>query len=257
MARLAGVLFVCLAFCASGTLAAPRLTARPNAEAAGTLPVGISKLADGAFVYSPTLDSNARPGVIVLFHGAGGDARRFIDLFRAEADRRQMLLLSVQSTGRTWDIVLDNSRDAWPGGRVRSVQAGGGDARHVNAALSALFRRTAIDPGRIIAAGFSDGASYALSLGLPNGHLFTGIVALAPGFVTETEIREQLPIAIAHGQSDQILSYARAQAMASDLRNRGYPVQFFPFAGDHMVDPGSLSKALDFVLSPMKGDKHL
>lgn len=32
-------------------------------------------------------------------------------------------------------------------------------------------------------AGFSDGASYALSLGLPNGNLFSHIVAFSPGFM--------------------------------------------------------------------------
>ncbi len=31
--------------------------------------------------------------------------------------------------------------------------------------------------------GFSDGASYALSLGVPNGDLFTHIVAFSPGFM--------------------------------------------------------------------------
>jgi poly(3-hydroxybutyrate) depolymerase len=40
-----------------------------------------------------------------------------------------------------------------------------------------------VDPQRICVSGFSDGASYALSLGLANGDLFTHVAAFSPGFM--------------------------------------------------------------------------
>lgn len=225
-----------------------RLTARPAAEAVDTLPAGVAPIAKDAFAYRPASIGAKRAGLLVLFHGAGGDARRFIELFRTEADRRQIVLLSVQSTGRTWDVVTRNSRDTWNVGRASPVLAPGADARKVNVALAALFRRVPIDPGRILAAGFSDGASYALSLGLANDQLFSGIIALAPGFVTDGQSGRLTRIAIAHGRNDRILSYAQAGRIAEDLRSRGYPLEFLSFEGGHGVEPGSLSAALDFVL---------
>ncbi len=40
-----------------------------------------------------------------------------------------------------------------------------------------------MDAGRVGIGGFSDGASYALSLGLTNGDLFTHVLAFSPGFM--------------------------------------------------------------------------
>ena len=228
--------------------AQPRLSAHPAQGVADALPEGVSPVGKSAFAYRPTGLTGAAPGLLLLFHGAGGDARRFVERFTGEADRRRLILLSIQSIDNTWDLVLRNSRDRWSIGRASPVHATGADGRRVNAALRQLFAQIAIDPKRVVAAGFSDGASYALSLGLDNDQLFSGIVALAPGFVAEGTATTRQRIAIAHGRSDRILSYANAERIASDLRNRGMPVIFIPFDGDHMVESGSLAAALDFVL---------
>ena len=58
-------------------------------------------------------------------------------------------------------------------------------------AVHHVFERYSIDPGRIGLAGFSDGASYALSLGVANGDLFTHIMAFSPGFMRPpAQVRE-------------------------------------------------------------------
>ena len=63
----------------------------------------------------------------------------------------------------------------------------------IDRALQTTFRRFAVDAGRLALSSFSDGASYALSLGLTNGALFTHTIALdpveAPGGETEVESR--------------------------------------------------------------------
>lgn len=53
----------------------------------------------------------------------------------------------------------------------------------IDSALASVFRRCNVDAGRIIIAGFPDGASFALPLGLVNGDLFRKVVAFSPGFV--------------------------------------------------------------------------
>lgn len=57
----------------------------------------------------------------------------------------------------------------------------GPDVLYLNKALHHVFNRYSIDPSRLAVAGFSDGASYALSLGVANGDLFSHIIAFSPG----------------------------------------------------------------------------
>ena len=63
-------------------------------------------------------------------------------------------------------------------------------------ALVRVFATYPVDPTHLAISGFSDGASYALSLGLANADLFTHIVAFSPGFVIYTR-RVADPVAAA------------------------------------------------------------
>ena len=59
----------------------------------------------------------------------------------------------------------------------------------INRALEEAFARCAIDRSRLAIGGFSDGASYALSLGLANGDVFGYIIAFSPGFIVRAHAR--------------------------------------------------------------------
>ena len=72
------------------------------------------------------------------------------------------IVLAPDLRGRTWDMLL---REYGP------------DVAHLDRALGIVFARYPTDPGRIAIGGFSDGASYALSLGIANGALFSDILA--------------------------------------------------------------------------------
>jgi predicted esterase len=52
-----------------------------------------------------------------------------------------------------------------------------------NASYILLLLQYNVDRSAICCSGFSDGASYALSLGLSNGDLFSHILAFSPGFM--------------------------------------------------------------------------
>jgi len=43
----------------------------------------------------------------------------------------------------------------------------------------------AADPARVTLGGFSDGATYALSIGLANGDLFPQVIGCSPGFIAQ------------------------------------------------------------------------
>lgn len=100
-----------------------------------------------------------------------------------------------------------------------------------------------IDPGRIGLAGFSDGASYALSLGLMNGELFRHILAFSPGFVVPGPRVGRPLIFVSHGRRDRILPIETCgRHIAAELKQEGYDVEYREFDGDHVV-PAAIADA--------------
>ena len=229
----------------------PVLTARPSASAAG-LPDGKTALSNGAFAYVPAAAAKAPLPLVVLLHGAGGRADRFLDRFVADADRGGFVLLALQSKGSTWDLVPRGGAGGGPlAMKSGPVMRFGSDVARIDAVLAELYARVRVDPRRSALLGFSDGASYALSLGLANPQLFASIVALSPGFVTiPARIAPAQRIFIAHGRRDQILPFQVARKdIVGLLVSNGLKPQFREFDGDHRIDDQALAEALAYALA--------
>ena len=145
-----------------------------------------------ALLYVPesSLEQTAAP-IAVMLHGAGGNAEHGIDLLRSYADRARLILLAPESRKASWDVISDARY--------------GADVGFIDECLTKVFAQFAIDPARIALGGFSDGASYALSLGLSNGLLFRTILAFSPGFMAPVRIEDTPKIFISHGTRDEVL----------------------------------------------------
>jgi phospholipase/carboxylesterase len=112
----------------------------------------------------------------------------------------------------------------------------GYDYLAINHTLEEAFARSAIDRNRLAIGGFSDGASYALSLGLANGDVFSYVIAFSPGFIVRARARGrignnneiQIPLVyIAHGVGDNVLPIgSTSRVFVSSLRKNGYKVEF-------------------------------
>jgi predicted esterase len=220
---------------------AARLQARPQpgtageAERPGLRPVGLDAARD-ALLYVPAAYQATTPAPLVLsFHGAGGDAQGGLHLLQSPADDGGFLVLSVPSRGRTWDAVLG---------------AFGPDVAFIDQALGWTFERYAVDPESVAVAGFSDGASYALSLGLANGDLFDAVLAFAPGFTAPPRRQGRPRILIRHGTRDPVLPVDRCgRRVASRLVGAGYEVSYEEFDGGHAVPPDLVAAALGWWLA--------
>jgi predicted esterase len=208
------------------------LRSRPHdaiPEAVAT--AGRSLLAHAAELYVPRTYDPGRPSALVLtLHGANRDpAHGFGPLLRL-ADEAGLILLGPKSRGPTWDIVY---------GRY------GDDGDTIDDLLADVFDRFAIDARRIFVSGFSDGASYALSLGLANGDLFDAIVAFSPGFAQPAALRGKPRIFISHGREDDVIPIERTSArIVPRLRNEGYDVTYRQFEGRHDVPPDVAREAV-------------
>ncbi len=112
-----------------------------------------------------------------------------------------------------------------------------------------LFGFHDVDPERIAIGGFSDGASYALSLGLINGELFSNILAFSPGFAAPAEITDSPRIFISHGTEDRVLPIERcSRRLVSTFQRTGFDLDYREFPGGHVVPTEMLDAAFERFL---------
>ncbi|AUX46039.1 phospholipase [Sorangium cellulosum] len=217
-----------------------RLGARPEPGprgelSAGLQPLGLSPRRDG-LLYVPASYRRDRPApLVVLLHGAGGNAHHGLALLKELADEAGLLLLALDSRHATWDIIADDTY--------------GPDVTFLDRALRQLFRDAAVDPARLAIGGFSDGASYALSLGLTNGDLFTHVIAFSPGFMAPAAQRGRPRVFVSHGTQDQVLRIDPcSRRLTPLLRRAGYDLRYQEFEGPHVVPPEIARDALEWFL---------
>src|SRR5262245_44164062 len=173
-----------------------------------------------------------RKALILTLHGAGGGARDGLQAFRGAWDIPGVVMVAPASRGSTWSFF---------GGRDIDVPV-------VERAVAQAFARCRIDRRLVAVGGFSDGASYALTLGLTNGDLFRRVIALSPGGA-HTDSRVGAPrIFVAHGTGDTVLPIEGSDAMVRSLRNDGYLVTYRRFSGVHEVRPGIARASVGWFL---------
>jgi len=199
------------------------------------LPAGLHKLMRGdqlnAVIYIPSEAGRGHKiSLLCLLHGAFGKDGGALSAALAFAAQHPIAVIAPQSMDTSWDLLR--------GGY-------GPDAHCIDYLLGWLMQRYTIDLERVALGGFSDGASYALSLGLKNGDLFTDIVAFSPGFVHLDEAIGRPRIFISHGSSDAVLPLSCGQEAALRLSREGYVVHYEQFAGGHLVP----AKIVDIALT--------
>lgn len=186
----------------------------------GALSGDLSASGRQARVFIPALSQSGAPApLIVVLHGAGGLDGGLVDIALRWAEENGVCALAPCSAGSTWDILR--------GGY-------GPDACFIEVLLRWAVQYRALDLTRIGLAGFSDGASYALSLGPKNPKLFTDIMAFSPGFAL-TEPAGHPRIFISHGSRDYILPVECGRGLVERFSKGGHDVQYVEFAEGHVV----------------------
>ena len=215
-----------------------RLTARPRqVKTTGTSGLQQLKLEskrDG-FIYVPAgLSAELPTPLMLMLHGAGGNARHSIPLLQHFANQSGLILLVPDSRELTWDVIA--------GGY-------GPDVAYIDRALKQTFDLYNIDPTRIAIGGFSDGASYALSLGITNGDLFTHVVAFSPGFMSPASEHGSPALFISHGMRDRVLPIeACSRRIVPEVKRAGYRVLYREFDGAHTVPAEIAGEAVEWFL---------
>ena len=214
------------------------ITARPSGKVSGTSsglqPLRLAELRDALLYVPERLRAARKRPLVLMLHGAGANAHDAIQPFRRIADQRGIVLLAPDARKGEWDL-LDKGF--------------GPDVDFIDHALAKAFELCPIDPQRVAIEGFSDGASYALSLGLRNAEVFTHVIAFSPGFMKIPAAVGRPRVFISHGDSDPILPIKRcSHRIVSRLERDGFPLKFREFAGGHFVPPEVAAEAAAWFL---------
>jgi phospholipase/carboxylesterase len=208
-----------------------RLRARPRrggkTNASGTSRLGLATGRDATLQLPASAGSGALP-LLVLLHGAGGSGDGILKRLGSYAAEAGVVVLSPDARGSSWDAIRDTF---------------GPDVAFIDRCLARVFETVNVDPGRVSIGGFSDGATYALSLGLANGDLFRRIVAWSPGFVVGGDVTGKPRIYVSHGHEDEILPIDRcSRRIVPALKRNGYEVTYKEFVGGHTI-PAEIAAA--------------
>lgn len=244
----AGLLLSASAFPALA--AGPEMTARPPAAAPANVETrsGVLQLAGGAYAYLPKSRNLSASPVLVALHPVGMQASQVLESFREIADRDGIVLLIPQSTKATWDMIEDLKSRL--GAEMNVQPRYGKDLKAIDAALADLFTRIAVDPARVGIMGFSDGATYALSVGTANPELFRQVIAFSPGPAFLGKSGPQQYVFISHGEGDKVLPFSVTRGHVAKLRVKKVPIEFERFNGGHEVPKAIKEKAFVFFKDP-------
>jgi phospholipase/carboxylesterase len=196
--------------------------------------LGIADERDAVLFVPAGIEDRESVPLFVMFHGAGGFPEKVLPFIEEHAERDKFLVLAPHSMYPTWDIVIGGS---------------GPDLERLDRALLEVTSRFPVDRQRLAFAGFSDGASYALSIGITNGDIASHVIAFSGGFMSVFTQEGAPKVLIAHGLRDEQLPIETSgRANATKLKAAGYDVQYIEFNGLHAIQPAIVAMAVEFFL---------
>lgn len=197
--------------------------------------LGLPDERDTLLIVPEGLDTSKPVKLLVMFHGASGWAEKVLPFFREHAEKNKFLLMIPQSTYITWDL---------------TVGGNGPDLEKLDKALHKVNSHFNLDRNHFGFCGFSDGASYSLSIGLSNGETVSHVIAMSGGFMNLYVPRGRPLVFIAHSPEDEQLPMDTSGLYHyNELKKVGYDVEFFEFHGNHVIHPHVVEKAMAFYLN--------
>jgi phospholipase/carboxylesterase len=191
-------------------------------------------------------------GLLVLHHGRGADERDLLGL----ADM-------LDPDGRLHVVTprAPLTLPGWPGYHWYVVpRVGYPDRDTFHAAFDALasfhdelWERTGIAPERTVFGGFSMGSVMSYSLGLSAERPQPAGLLIFSGFVPTVErwepdlSRSDMPVFIAHGRQDPVMSIDFARQARAMLEEAGFTVDYHESDAAHFIDPTHVPSAVNWL----------
>jgi phospholipase/carboxylesterase len=170
----------------------------------------------GFSVYVPEYLSHDAPvPVVFALHGGSGHGRVFLWSWLREARSRGVILVAPTALGDTWSLMEPEV-----------------DSAHLSRVLDYVRGRWAVDPGKLLLSGMSDGGTFTLLSGLDSLSPFTHLAPVAASFhpllvtMTEPERIRGLPVYLVHGALDWMFPVQTGRAARDTLTMAGAAVVY-------------------------------
>ncbi|HEU4522092.1 MAG TPA: alpha/beta hydrolase [Thermoanaerobaculia bacterium] len=189
--------------------------------------------------------------LVLVMHGRGADANDLADLapaldgpggyrFVFPNAPKPFEAYPGMAFGYTWF-------DGWPPS-AGSIAA---SRELLSRFLEEVTKRYPTPPGKILLAGFSQGALMALDAGLRTKTPIAGIVAMSGGLYEENlpdlTAKKNLPILIVHGTADDVIPLPAARRARQFLERHGIQPEYGEFPMGHHVTAESIAVVADFL----------
>jgi len=170
-------------------------------------------------VYVPKAYKHGSPRPILMmlhgFNGSADSARRMQPL----AEELGMVLVAPESRDLTWG---------------QSAPGFDPDSKYLGAALRAVTGYLDVDRKHVAIGGISDGATYAFSMGLAYGDVFSHVVIFSEGIPIPYRKQGKPKIFIGHGINDVQMPIDRtSRRFVPQLRSEGYDITYREYEGGH------------------------
>jgi phospholipase/carboxylesterase len=188
-----------------------------------------------ALLYVPASYHASTPApFLLMLHGEGAVASAALSVFQPYADTLGLVIMAVDSSSTTWDTLYEGFY--------------GPDVSFINGSLTAAFSEVNVDPARVSIGGFSDGASYALTVGLTNGDLFSRAILFSPGVLPPYTPKGKPKFFMSQGASDPLFDAVDSgRFLSQKLIAAGYDVDYQEFSGGHELPDAIVQLAVAWM----------
>ena len=209
------------------------------------------------------METGPRPGAAVIWlHGLGADGHDFepiVPELRLPASK-PVRFIFPNAPHRPVTINGGMRMPAW----YDILQMGGGaeDEAGIRASQSQVEEliseqgKKGIPAARIVLAGFSQGGAIVLQTGLRYRERLAGVMALSTYLPLKEKLGKEkqvanagVPIYMAHGRFDPMISIDRAQRSREILEAQGYKVEWHEYPMPHSVCPEEIGDIAKFLLT--------
>ena len=221
----------------------PQSTQPPAPAAGSDIPYGESRLGisdglrDGTLFVPKSYKAGVPMPLLMMLHGyaGSGDSMRYTFPL---AEEFGVIVIAPESRDLTWG---------------QSAPGFDPDVRYLSAAVREVVDMLDIDPTHVALGGISDGAGYALSMGLAYGDSFNHVMVFSGGLMIPFRRQGNPHIFIAHGINDIQMPIDRTgRRFANELKIDGYDVTYREYDGGHAVPRDVLRQGFEWFLADLK-----
>ncbi len=204
----------------------------------------------------------------IWLHGLGVNASDLNAVIKNLSQSREMGLHYLAPNAPMRRISVDEERPAraWfdvlsqPGEAPEDCDGIEESARFLVDILQREAER-GIPSGKTVLAGFSQGASMALHVGLRHEQPLAGIIALSGELVLADELPEaassangNTPILMMHGQDDEVVPVEAARRSRDHLLALGYSVEWQEYPVGHSLSPEQIERIDQWMMDVLSAD---